>query len=1062
MKTDTSKIICILIVMLYLFLNTIEAGNNDPGSSFYKIPQFMPPSPQASLLGRYGEIPVSLTNGLVNISIPIYEIKLGKAVIPINISFHGGGVKVGDQASSVGLGWVLNAGGVVTRSVRGLPDEFDAGFFSEKIPAANDIDGQDVMGYNIIKNNYDGESDIYFYNFGDKAGKILFTARTDTSMCKPIIQPYSPIKVSYNGGDTGFDIIDNDGTYYSFQETETSWGASHDLYPSSWYISTIINQSGQVSFGYSTTSGAGVCAPSMVNYSQNYPSSCEGSLQSSYSDTGHHSMKELDGIDFPGGHINLIYGTYAQFSGDGIKPLLKIEIITNDGNKLIYNFKYSHFDGDVSRLRLDAMEKTDGTLTAGTYQFVYENIAMPTCNSSARDLWGFYNGMERPYISMWDMNSWSPVWSPSGCYPNAETMKMGMIKKIVYPTGGYTSFEFEPHQVNGQIVGGLRIKQQKDYDNNGKCTITKYNYPDAYYANAGFEGDYNVLQAYARHSITYVDYPCSITGAACIPTNFTKTYYNSFSLSSLGTSGSPVCYRQVEVIKYSGQDTLKTLYTFLRDPDQVEGLGWRNTIDNSWKRTLLSSRVDYKYSGGQYVPVLSVTNNYTPYTYNNLRNRGMMSELSAIQFHPFLGSQGGECNPSIVVYIDANGHLFNQSYTFNHFLYDHPVETLLLSQTTETSYTSWGNITKATTYAYDNKLHLQPTMITTISSEGDTLSTRKLYVGDMDNSTPVMVALKSQNRVTEPVQVQLMKNRDVYNTIDYTYGFFNQNAQVELAKISNHYPNRASEDRVFYNRYDSYSNPVDISVPGGNHTCYLWGYNFKYPIAKIDGITYGRVDTLCSSAYLMNLGSSYSPSSLLSTLRSNLSGENVTITTDTYQMLYGLSSTTDAKGILAKYQYDGFGRLITSFNHDNQIISQFAYNYHSPSLFYNSVVSGGFYKNDCGTGYNGSYVIYTVPAHKYSSPVSQSDANQLAQNEMYAQGQAYANAQGTCTAIVCSGEDRKMVNGVCEIGVKVYTKSIYLGGDPEAYQCYYHYEWSDGSWSNNYSEISYYGDCLGM
>jgi hypothetical protein len=65
-------------------------------------------------------------------------------------------------------------------------------------------------------------------------------------------------------------------------------------------------------------------------------------------------------------------------------------------------------------------------------------------------------------------------------------------------------------------------------------------------------------------------------------------------------------------------------------------------------------------------------------------------------------------------------------------------------------------------------------------------------------------------------------------------------------------------------------------------------------------------------------------------------------------------------------------------------------------VFYNPVMSATFNRNNCTAGNVGSAVIYTVPVNKYSSLISQADVNQLAQNEINANGQPYANANGTC------------------------------------------------------------------
>lgn len=64
--------------------------------------------------------------------------------------------------------------------------------------------------------------------------------------------------------------------------------------------------------------------------------------------------------------------------------------------------------------------------------------------------------------------------------------------------------------------------------------------------------------------------------------------------------------------------------------------------------------------------------------------------------------------------------------------------------------------------------------------------------------------------------------------------------------------------------------------------------------------------------------------------------------------------------------------------------------------YFNAPVSASFTKNNCPAGLIGSTVSYTVPAGKYSSNISQADADAQARNEISANGQSYANAFGTC------------------------------------------------------------------
>ncbi|RNC85968.1 MAG: hypothetical protein ED557_04155 [Balneola sp.] len=80
-------------------------------------------SPTAYSLGKYGETPVSLYTGVPDISIPITTITGASYSLPISLSYHAGGIKAQEVASWVGLGWSLNAGGVITRSTRGDADD---------------------------------------------------------------------------------------------------------------------------------------------------------------------------------------------------------------------------------------------------------------------------------------------------------------------------------------------------------------------------------------------------------------------------------------------------------------------------------------------------------------------------------------------------------------------------------------------------------------------------------------------------------------------------------------------------------------------------------------------------------------------------------------------------------------------------------------------------------------------------------------------------------------------------------------------------------------------------
>jgi YD repeat-containing protein len=127
------------------------------------------------------------------------------------------------------------------------------------------------------------------------------------------------------------------------------------------------------------------------------------------------------------------------------------------------------------------------------------------------------------------------------------------------------------------------------------------------------------------------------------------------------------------------------------------------------------------------------------------------------------------------------------------------------------------------------------------------------------------------------------------------------------------------------------------------------------------------------------------------------------MTTFTYQPLVGMTSRADISNRITYYTYDGLGRLSSIKDQDGNIIKKYCYGYDGQSIackdyFGNAVKSQVFSRNNCGTGYIGGIVTYTVPTNKYFSVLNQADADLKAQNDITANGQSYANVNGSCTA----------------------------------------------------------------
>ena len=64
-------------------------------------------SPDTWAFLKMNYFPINEYTGKLDITIPIYEIKLGSLKIPISLKYNFAGIKVNSISSDVGLGWSL-------------------------------------------------------------------------------------------------------------------------------------------------------------------------------------------------------------------------------------------------------------------------------------------------------------------------------------------------------------------------------------------------------------------------------------------------------------------------------------------------------------------------------------------------------------------------------------------------------------------------------------------------------------------------------------------------------------------------------------------------------------------------------------------------------------------------------------------------------------------------------------------------------------------------------------------------------------------------------------------
>ena len=86
--------LCLIVINHWLF------GQPDQDYNTVEIPV----APTSASLGEYGFAPVNLSRGMINISIPIHEIKGEDLSLPISLNYRPG-VKVAEVSEYTGHGW---------------------------------------------------------------------------------------------------------------------------------------------------------------------------------------------------------------------------------------------------------------------------------------------------------------------------------------------------------------------------------------------------------------------------------------------------------------------------------------------------------------------------------------------------------------------------------------------------------------------------------------------------------------------------------------------------------------------------------------------------------------------------------------------------------------------------------------------------------------------------------------------------------------------------------------------------------------------------------------------
>lgn len=391
--------------------------------------RFTPKTPEAASFEKMAEIPVGNYTGTPNITIPLYTIEFGDLKIPISLDYLGTAIRVDQEASWVGLNWILNAGGAITTQlspvydisgvypneerriwnyllqtapmtkmfctgdygqniyykIDGVHPDWSGGFgrnyFSYPVTIEDTLTYQGDLPkqiYNTVLSRGDGESPTYHACFLGNSISFIWDRLKKEFFIIGENQGFS-VTGSYTAG---LDIIDGNGVKYEFHAIEWGQPEGVSVDPSvarvdyTFYLSRIISPTGRtITFQYSQNGQTHpVYKVNEQLFDGNYPAQ---TLSGSY---GQQGVLDLTGVGMNGANRVRTLSQFYTFH-----PIRLLSITTDDQIVKFVQSTQARRDihgNDYSLQRIEIYRKLQGCALSTTTAWHSPSAKPPTMRRS--------------------------------------------------------------------------------------------------------------------------------------------------------------------------------------------------------------------------------------------------------------------------------------------------------------------------------------------------------------------------------------------------------------------------------------------------------------------------------------------------------------------------------------------------------------------------------------------------------------------------------------------------------------------------------------------------------
>lgn len=625
-----------------------------------------------------------------------------------------------------------------------------------------------------------------------------------------------------------------------------------------------------------------------------------------------------------GGQSNInLYVIGSDLNNLKTKKLVSLSVLDKINNKTVKTASFYYNEGSAIRFSLNSL--TINNSEKYSFNYAGEGIPQPPFLLKTEDFWNDAYGTA--YLN--------PLLANGSTHFTAAFPQFLILKKITYPTKGYTEFLWEGHKYGRKVsparnslayetgyVEGSRISEIRSYnDNNELLTKKSYLYVKNY-NNLTTNTDYLLSSGNSEGSPKIIKSYYSAIGTNNYLVKAIHTPYRA--MFNLAANGLRVGYD--EVVEKNA-DNSYTKHHFTSYDSDITGHSHFDQAPAGYRVLTLPGFTEYYYpysnlelERGKPVGVFDYNsaNKLVKQTITNYRDDfprfssfyKQIKRASTSVYNP-----ANDANSTIDCFVALK--LFNYNY--------YPVR----QETTVYDINGGNPIITSEEFSY-NSINQLSVKSTTIPNSLEKNYFKYFYPTDVPNE-PLMASLIQANRLNSSVLEEVHEGATKIRATKTTFvntaissGTIPMPSNLYSAKFPNSYPVIPNvgqmESKMTYNKYDDKGNLLQYTSENGLSTVFLWGYKKMYPIAKIENAAYANVQQYEANLQTIS-NTANSEDSLLSALQSlRTSLPDSMVTTYTYNPLIGISTVTSPNGETIKYKYDVLNKLQSILDKDNQIL----------------------------------------------------------------------------------------------------------------------------------------------